>query len=260
MEDNKKTKITAFSQAGAAKLHEMTENSDVYTDFLKFQGRVYKHGVHVSLEFFTQKPETQFIATEEQWRKAHRTVAQGSEAIRFVDKSGKFSDFYDFSQIEESTPPQLWAVNAKNVTEVKAALSIPAESTLINGLVNTTIKPTHITACMSALQIPPSDFGVFGTAFVNAVQLVIAGRLEVGGNCFIIESDTSAMKLLQTESQKLFFLTHVANIAREALKNVEWKPWNVFYSSTVFPARTKMQSTHTRPLRNTKAHRTLQKL
>ena len=221
MDDNRKTAITAFSQAGAAKLREMTENSDVYTDFLKFQGRVYKHGVHVSLEFFTQKPETQFIATEEQWRTAHRTVAQGSEAIRFVDKNGRFSDFYDFSQIEESAPPQLWAVSARNVTAVKAALSIPAESTLMNGLVNATIKPAHITACMSALQIPPSDFGSFSKSFVNAVQLVLAGRLEVGGNSFVMEADTSALKLLQTESQKLFFFTHIANIAREALKNVE---------------------------------------
>lgn len=83
------TPIKDFSSAGAEKLREMTENNKMYIDFLKFQGRVFKHNTSVALEFFAQRPETKFIATSEQWRQSGRTVAQGSEAIRFVDSNGK---------------------------------------------------------------------------------------------------------------------------------------------------------------------------
>ncbi len=82
------TPVKNFSSAGAEKLREMTEKSDMYINFLKFQGRVFKHSASVAREFFTQRPEAKFIATCEQWAKTNRTVAMGSEAIRFVDSDG----------------------------------------------------------------------------------------------------------------------------------------------------------------------------
>lgn len=216
-----RTSIKDFSSSGAEKLHEMTNDEKLYTEFLKFQGRVFKHNASVALEFFAQRPETKFIATQEQWEKTNRTVAQGSEAIRFVDSNGKITDLYDFSQLEKTTPPYQWAINKNNVNAIKKQLGIPEKTPVISGVINSTINPTDITACMSALGVPPKDYSMFSKSYVKAIQLVIAGRLEVGGNNFNIPSDLTALKMLKTEAQKLAFLTYVANTARKSLMKIE---------------------------------------
>ena len=113
MEKQKQTPIRSYSDAGAAKLREMTENPDVYADFLKFQGRVFKHNANVALEFFAQKPNAQFIATKEQWERTNRSISQSSKAIPFMDKNGSVLEFYDFSQIEDENPPHRWTIHAK---------------------------------------------------------------------------------------------------------------------------------------------------
>lgn len=221
------TPIKDLSSAGAEKLREMTENNKIYIDFLKFQGRVFKHNTSVALEFFAQRPETKFIATSEQWRQSGRTVAQGSEAIRFVDSNGKNTDFYDFSQVEENVPPYQWTINKNNANEIKKHLGIPEKTPIISGIINSTVKPTHITSCMSALGIPPKDYRNFSKSFVNAMQIMIAGRLEIGGSNFNIPSDLTALQMLKTDSQKLAFLTYAANTAREALMKIENAAKNV---------------------------------
>lgn len=127
MEENS-TPIKDFSSAGAEKLREMTENSNMYIDFLKFHGRVFKHNTSVALEFFTQRPEAKFIATREQWAKINCTVAMGSEAIRFIDSDGKNTDLYDFSQIEDAKPPYQWTINKSNANEFKSKLGIPEKT------------------------------------------------------------------------------------------------------------------------------------
>lgn len=215
------TPIRNFSKAGAEKLREMTENSETYVDFLKFQGRVFKHNTSIALEFFTQKPDTKFIATREQWEMSKRIVSQGSDAIRFVDYNNKVKDYYDFSQIEESEPPYQWTINAKNASEVKSKLNIPEKTSLINGIINNEIKPTHIIECMSALGIPPKDYKAFGGSYLNAIKLIIAGRLETGGNRFDIQPDLTAFKMLKTDLQRLTFFTYTANVARELLIKIE---------------------------------------
>ncbi len=215
------TPINGFSDAGAAKLREMSENSDVYMDFLKFQGRVFKQSVNVALEFFTQKPESRFIATPQQWERTGFTIAQGSKAIRFADHSGQVTDYYDFSQVEEEVPPYLWTIHAGNAGIVKEALGIPKEKSLITGIINQTLTTSHITACMAALQVPIAEFPEFSKAYLNAVQVVIAGRLEVGGSTFKLPADTSVLKMLETDEQKLAFLTYTAKAAKDALKIIE---------------------------------------
>lgn len=215
------TPINGFSEAGIKKLREMTENSQIFTDFLKFHGQIFKHSVDVSLEFFVQKPETKFIATREQWESIGRKIAQGSEAIRFYNDKGNIVDMYDFSQIEESNPPYLWTVNKSNVGKVKAALGIPEKTTLIHGLVVGTVSANDVTACMRALGIPPQQFQSFSRSYLSAVQLIIAGRLESGGSVFNIKPDTSALQLLKTESNKLAFITYAANAAKAALMKIE---------------------------------------
>ncbi|MBD5159373.1 MAG: hypothetical protein HDT23_03930, partial [Ruminococcus sp.] len=216
-----RTPVKNFSISGAEKLREMTSDEKLYTEFLKFQGRVFKHNASVALEFFTQRPETKFIATQEQWEKTNRTVALGSEAIRFVDSNGKITDFYDFSQLEKTTLPYQWTINKNNVNAIKKQLGIPEKTPIISGVINSTINPTDITACMSALGVPPKDYSMFSKSYVKAIQIVIAGRLEVGGNNFNIPSDLTALKMLKTEAQKLAFLTYVANTARKSLMKIE---------------------------------------
>ncbi|MDE6670633.1 MAG: hypothetical protein K2K16_00400, partial [Ruminococcus sp.] len=228
-----RTSIKDFSSAGAEKLREMTANNETYTEFLKFQGRVFKHTTSVALEFFTQRPETKFIATREQWEQSKRTVAQGSEAIRFVDSNGKNTDFYDFSQVEETNPPPQWTINKNNADKIKKQLGIPEKTPLISGVIHSTVNPTHITSCMSALGIPPKDYREFSKSYVNAIQLVIAGRLEVGGSTFNIPADLTALKMLKTDSQKLAFLTYVADTARESLMKIENAVKNVIAEERV---------------------------
>lgn len=215
------TSVKNFSKAGAEKLREMTENGETYVDFLKFQGRVFKHTASVALEFFTQRPETKFIATKSQWETSKRTVSQGSEAIRFIDSNNQIKDYYDFSQVEESEPPYQWTINLKNANDVKSKLNIPEKTSIINGIINMTVKPSHITSCMSALGIPPKDYKAFGKSYLNAIQIVIAGRLETGGNKFNIAPDLTAFKMLKTDSQKLTFLAYTAKTARELLMKIE---------------------------------------
>lgn len=48
MNNNNITSISNYSSMATTKLKEMTNNSVVYTNFLIFQGRVFKHNIGVS--------------------------------------------------------------------------------------------------------------------------------------------------------------------------------------------------------------------
>ncbi len=240
------TPVKNFSSAGAEKLHEMTENNNIYIDFLKFQGRVFKHSASVALEFFVQKPETKFIATKQQWEMTNYTVSQGNDAIKFLNANGDVIDFYDFSQVKENNPPYQWTINKNNVNEVKKQLGIPEKMSIISGVINSTVKPTHITSCMSALGIPPNHYREFSKSYINAIQIVIAGRLETGENSFNIQSDLTALKLIKNDSQKLAFLTHVANAARESLMKIEKTVQNINITERIeHNDLREMENTHT---------------
>ena len=116
---NHLTPLGGYSDAGAQMLRKMSENATLLTDFLRFQGRVFKHPASIALEFFTQKPDAAFIATAAQWEKAGFTLTPGSEAIRFFDEHGKTIEMFDFSQCEEEAPPMIWAVTNQNLAAVK---------------------------------------------------------------------------------------------------------------------------------------------
>ena len=215
---NNSTPISGTSSSGKEKLDEITENTQSFIEFMKFHGRVFKHSVTVSLEFFTQKPEAKFIATSAQWEKTGRTVVQGSEAIHFSDGRGGTVDMYDFSQIEESEPPYQWTVNKNNVAQIKSELGIPKKQPLISGLINKNLSVSNITDCMRALNITPQQFSSFSRSYMSAVQLIIAGRLEIGGGKFTINPDLSALKMLNTTEEKMTFFAHTSNVAREEQK------------------------------------------
>ena len=145
-----------LSELSVAKLNEIAENPATYTEFLKFQGRVYKQNATVALEFFTQKPDVQFIANAKQWAAAGYKIKDGGEAIHFTDENGIKSDLFDFSQIEGNLAPRLWSINAENAAEFKTALGIAEDAPIIKSLIEQTVKKSSVIDCMKALEIPPN--------------------------------------------------------------------------------------------------------
>lgn len=220
MENQNQTPIRSYSNAGAAKLREMAENPSAYLDFLKFQGRVFKHSGCVALEFFAQKPDAQFIATKEQWERAGCHVTQEGKAISFMDKNGDTTEFYDYSQVAGKQPHR-WTIHARNATSIKKALGISEGGSLISTAVQNSLQASQITASMAALRVPPQEFRKFSSSFVTAVQCMIAGRLEVGGNQFGVHPDNTMFRELKTDAERLGFLSLVANAARGILQNME---------------------------------------
>lgn len=219
--DNKQLSINSYSQNGAKVLHEISENEAAYVDFLKFHGRVFKHNANVALEFYAQNPKTEFIATREQWARVNCTISSGSTAIRFVDAQGRNIDLFDFSQVDEGIPPYRWTLNNQNVSKLKENLSFSSEKPFLSELINYSLTPTEITNCMKVLNIPPSEFPAFNKTYANAVQLIVSGRLEIGGNRFSVAPDMTAFKKLASESARLTFLTYASQSARSALLTIE---------------------------------------
>ena len=214
------TGVKVFGKMGTAKLNEMGQNSVVYEEFLKFHGRVFKRNTAEALEFFAQRPESAFIATAEQWSNQGYKIAFGCEAIRFTDNNGNHTDLFDFSQVEGDTPPSLWTLNDDNDALFKAKLGIAEKGNLIGGLIAQTLSKTQITNAMEALDIPMQDYIPFRTAYVGAVQTMIAGRLEIGGNKFAVTPDSTMFQAFYAQ-QKISFLTFVGNTARESLMKME---------------------------------------
>ena len=198
-----------FSDAGAAKLKEMSDKTTVYTDFLKFQGRTFKHSPRVALEFFAQKPDTDFIATAEQWDNAGYTIKNGANSIHFVDENGKHSNLFDFSQVTGDFPPPRWTLNVETAAQVKSALGIPADHSLLKGVTSQMISNTQIVDCMAKLEIPPKNIEAFRKSYVSSVQTILAGRFEIGGGKFNIAPDATMFKELYKDSQAMDFLAHI---------------------------------------------------
>ena len=218
---NHLTPLGGYSDAGAKKLRQMAENAAVLTEFLRFQGRVFKHPASVALEFFTQKPDATFIATAAQWEKAGFTVTAGTDAIKFFDEHGKTIEMYDFSQCEQEAPPVIWAVTNQNLAAVKAGMGIPADSRLIDGLVTKSLDSELIVNAMQMLNVPPAQHAAFQKSMVSSVAQIIAGRLSVNGGNFRLQTDNSAFRMLKTTEQRMMYLAITAKAAREVLRKVE---------------------------------------
>lgn len=128
------TPLGGFSAAGNRKLTEMAKDSKVLSEFLRFQGRVFKHSPSVSLEFFIQKPDAQFIGTAPQWTRADSPVKQGASAIEFFDHDGNIISMYDFSQCDSEFPPWQWSVTSRNADEIRNAVGVPSDGSLLEVL------------------------------------------------------------------------------------------------------------------------------
>ena len=148
-----------MTEIGSAKLREISANTALYADFLKFQGRIFKHSAMVALEFYAQaeaapsRPNVQFIANEKQWTAAGYKIKRGGEAIHFVDENGIKNDLFDFSQVEGNLAPRLWSINAENAGEFKSALGIEDNAPIIKSLIEQTIQKSSVIDCMERLGI-----------------------------------------------------------------------------------------------------------
>ena len=215
------TPLGGYSDAGAIMLRNMANDAKILTEFLRFQGRVFKHPASVALEFFTQKPDATFIATAAQWEKAGFTVTAGSDAIKFFDEHGKTIEMYDFSQCEEEAPPMIWAVTNQNLAAVKEGMGIPADSRLLDGLVAKSVDSEMIVNAMRMLNVPPQNHAAFRQSMVSSVAQIIAGRLSVNGGNFRLATDNTAFKSLKTTEQRMIYLAITGKAAREVLRQIE---------------------------------------
>ena len=215
------TPLGGYSDAGAIMLRNMAANAELLTEFLRFQGRVFKHPASVALEFFTQEPDATFIATAAQWEKAGFTVTPGSDAIKFFDEHGKTIEMYDFSQCEEEAPPLIWAVTNQNLAAVKEGMGIPADSRLIDGLVAKSVDSELIVNAMQMLNVPPQNHAAFQRSMVSSVAQIIAGRLSVNGGNFHVQTDNSAFRSLKSTEQRMIFLAIAGKAARGTLRQIE---------------------------------------
>ena len=226
LSESKKSGIETASKTAITKLKEMSEKSEVYAEYLKFQGRVYKHNANVALEFFAQRPNTEYIATATQWNAVGFKIKDGEEAIRFTNIDGNKNELFDFSQVVpnnqnmQATAPPLWTLNKENVSSVKNALEIPEKTSLIGGMSSKSFEPSVLAENMAELQVAPKDFECFRKSFISAVQTVLAGRFEIGGSKFNVNPDVTIFKLLDEERQ-IGFLTLVSEFARKLLRRVE---------------------------------------
>ena len=97
MENSNIVPLYGISALGSEMLQNMTEHDDLYKQYLKLQGRLYKFPATVALEFFAQKPDTDCIGTETQWNRQGYSLKTGAESVHFIDSSGNLIDYYDYS-------------------------------------------------------------------------------------------------------------------------------------------------------------------
>ena len=222
MKPNTPTQIGSYSAQGDKILRQMAQDEQMFTAYMKYHGRVFKHPSSISLEFFVQKPDATFIGSEKQWQNQGFTIGAGEEAIHFRDRNGNVIALYDFSQTTQEFQPSVWTVHSGNADAVKRALNIPPDQHLMSTLASQTINQARITASMAALGIPASQYNAYARSFQSAVMLMMAGRLELGtGQTFRIRPDLGGFRLLDTNEQRIAFLAHTASAAREALMNIE---------------------------------------
>ena len=207
MENSNIVPLYGISALGSEMLQNMTEHDDLYKQYLKLQGRLYKFPATVALEFFAQKPDTDCIGTETQWNRQGYSLKTGAESVHFIDSSGNLIDYYDYSQMENNQgQPRRWMITAENAEDIKQILSetntIPENNTsIISMSLYCTDIFADVSECMNKLNIPAEDRKAFFSAYVNAFSLIVAGRLEVNAQPFNITPDMSFFNQVSDHSK-----------------------------------------------------------
>lgn len=215
------TPIGGFSQAGAEMLHEKADNTVLYAQYLRFHGRMYKQSPSVSLEFFVQRPETRFVATQSQWERIGNPISANSLAIRFRDSHDRIVPLCDLTQCKHpEVAPRQWRMTASSEAAVRRALKLSDDQRFLDALVGKAYSPESVTGAMRQFGISPQNAEIFQHSFLTTVATVIAGRLEVGGNSFPTMIDQSVFKIMN-EEQRIGFITMAAVAAKQTLEQVE---------------------------------------
>ena len=219
------TPVGHFSKLGAQTIAKVTSNDAEYLKFLKYFGRVFKHPVSVALEFYSNKPDAQFIASKGQWERADYHVAIGAKGINFLDQKGNLITLYDFEDVIEEIPPKRWSVTQNNVSAIRSQLNLPSDTPLfieLEGSVTSPMDDLSIIQDLGLAALPDTDKLKFRDSYHNMIQVMLTGRLEVNGAIYRIQPDRAALGYCQTDEQKFYLLTAAASAARKALTSLEY--------------------------------------
>lgn len=214
-----------YSQLGQQTIRSMVENDVEYINFLKYFGRVFKHPVSVALEFYSCRPDAQFIASKGQWERANYHVSLGAKGINFLDQKGSLITLYDFEDVIEEIPPKRWSITQNNVAAIRSQLNLSDDNPLfieLEGSVTSPMDDLSIIQDLGLAALPDTDKLKFRDAYHNMIQVMLTGRLEVNGAKYRIQPDRAALQYCQTDEQLFYLLTAAASAARKALTSLEY--------------------------------------
>ncbi len=214
-----------YSQLGEQTIKRLSSDDIEYMNFLKYFGRVFKHPVSVALEFYVNRPDSQFIASEKQWKRAGYQVNPTSKGIQFLDTKGNEVTLYDFEDVIGDYPPKRWTITNRNVDAVREKLGLPKDEAFFSALDTSSASAIEDLSLIQELELTDlsnEDKLKFRNSYHNMIQLIIAGRLEINGARYNIQPDRAALELCKDDEQRLFVLSSAASAARKALLSVEY--------------------------------------
>ncbi len=217
--------VGQYSQLGEKAIEEMSINESEYIRFMKFHGRLFKQPVSVTLEFYVNKPDAQFIATEKQWNNANMSIRQGCKGIRFYEPSkGSVETLYDFQEVNGEFPPKRWGVTNSNVDKIRRQLNLSSDKPFylqLDDAATSSMDDTSIIYDLGLENLSGEDKLKFRNSYHNMIQLMIAGRLETSGALYQIQPDNFAFSVCESNLQRLALLSAASITARKALLGVE---------------------------------------
>ena len=214
-----------YSQLGKQTIKRIATDDVEYMNFLKYFGRVFKHPVSVALEFYVNRPDAQFIASGNQWKRAGYQVNPASIGIQFLDQKGNEVTLYDFEDVIGDYPPKRWTITNKNVDAIRNELGLPKDTPLFSALDESAASAIDDLSLIQDLELTDlsnEDKLKFRNSYHNMIQTMIAGRLEINGARYNVQPDRAALEFCESDEQMLMLLTSASSAARKALTSVEY--------------------------------------
>nr|WP_303789391.1 YodL domain-containing protein [Ruminococcus flavefaciens] len=214
-----------YSQSGEQTINRMSKDDIEYTKFLKYFGRVFKHPVSVALEFYVNRPDAQFIASGNQWKRAGYQINPTSKGIPFLDTKGNEVTLYDFEDVIGDYPPKRWTITNRNVNAIRNELGLAEDRPLFSALdesAASAIDDLSLIQDLGLSALSNDEKLRFRNSYHNMIQMMIAGRLEINGARYNVQPDRAALEFCSLDEQRLMLLTSASTAARKALTSVEY--------------------------------------
>ena len=214
-----------YSQSGEQTINRMSKDDIEYTKFLKYFGRVFKHPVSVALEFYVNRPDAQFIASGNQWKRAGYQISPTSKGIPFLDTKGNEVTLYDFEDVIGDYPPKRWTITNRNVDAIRNELGLSDDKPLFSALdesAASAIDDLSLIQDLGLSALSNDEKLRFRNSYHNMIQMMIAGRLEINGARYNVQPDRAALEFCSLDEQRLMLLTSASTAARKALTSVEY--------------------------------------